>query len=614
MPDLESRSPLRFAPKAAGTTFLMRPWKILVVDDEPEVHHVTKLVLDRKSVFGRTIELMSAFSGEEARNILRSVPDIACVLLDVVMERDDSGLGVVKFIRDELLNKNVRIILRTGQPGQAPESRVILEYEINDYKQKTELTEEKLFSAVVTAIRSYRDIVAIAQSRRGMEMIISASADMLRMKSIMLFAAGILNQIISLMYISRDALYIRAKGSGASGLTVKDDGDTMRVLAGAGKYAGIGAGDFPSGLAERQAGLIRRAVQIESNIYEDGTFVIVLKGRDGVQGILYFEDCPPLAEIDIDLITIFCNNVSEAFANIVLYEELEAKVEERTKELKIANEELMAAQSRMIRQEKLASIGQLAAGIAHEINNPMGFIVSNLNTLEAYARNISAFCEAIPKAPTEAPAAEGGPGAKDGGGHDSAISYICDDIGALVEESLGGARRVQKIVQSLRLFSAVDTPGERLVDVNGCLDMTIEVMGAELLAKAEIEKRYAEIPAALCDASQLGIVFMNILKNAAQAIEDRGTISVTTTRPDGEHVAIQIRDTGTGIPKDKLNRIFDPFYTTRDVGQGLGLGLTIAYDIVHAFGGGIEVMSEPDKGSCFTITLPGGRPDGDPGL
>jgi Signal transduction histidine kinase regulating C4-dicarboxylate transport system len=584
MSDTETRSPLRFAVKAKAEASPMQPWKILVADDEPEVHHVTKLVLDGKSVFGRPIEILSAFSGEEAKAILRDRPDIACILLDVVMERDDSGLDVVKFIRDELCNKNVRIILRTGQPGQAPESQVILEYEINDYKQKTDLTVEKLFSAVVTAIRSYRDIVSIEQSRKGMEMIISASADMLRPQSIMRFAAGVLNQIISLMYISHDALYLRARGSGVSGLTVKEDGDTMRILAGAGKYTRFEESDFPDGLREDQVGLIRRAVETQSNVYEGGTFVIVLKGREGVQGILFLEDCPPLAEIDIDLITIFCNNVSEAFANIVLYEELEEKVEQRTKELKAANEELKAAQARMLRQEKMASIGQLAAGIAHEINNPLSFIISNLNTLEGYAKKVGAFCDAIP--------------------NDDTIGFICTDIDALVDESLGGAKRVQKIVQSLRLFSAVDTPGTRLVDVNSSLEMTIEVMGSELQAKADIEKRFGDIPSTLCDPSQLGIVFMNVLKNAAQAIAGRGTISVDTSCEDGEHIVIRIRDTGVGIPKDRLDRIFDPFYTTRDVGQGLGLGLTIAYDIIHGCGGAIDVQSEVGKGSCFIISLP----------
>ena len=271
----------------------MRSWRILIADDEEDVHHVTRLVFEGKSVFGRGLELISAYSAEEAKGILKGTADIACILLDVVMEKDDSGLEVVKFIREELGNNCIRIILRTGQPGSAPESKVILEYEINDYKQKTDLTVEKLFSAVVTAIRSYRDIRTIEQGgRKGMEMIISASADMLKTKSIMLFAAGVLNQIISLLYISRDAFYLRAQDADASGFTAREEGSAMTILAGTGKYTGLESRTFPDGLKEKQIAVIRKAIDTKENVYEDGIFVIVLKGREGAQGILFLEDCP----------------------------------------------------------------------------------------------------------------------------------------------------------------------------------------------------------------------------------------------------------------------------------------------------------------------------------
>jgi signal transduction histidine kinase/CheY-like chemotaxis protein len=585
-----AKTSLHFAPKTEEISNSMKPWRILIADDESDVHNVTKLVLEGRVILGRGIELLSAFSAKETKEILRNTDDIACILLDVVMENDDSGLEAVKFIREELGNRSVRIILRTGQPGQAPESKVIQEYEINDYKQKTELTVEKLFSAVVTAIRSYRDIRTIEQSRKGMEMIISASSDMLKTKSIMLFAAGVLNQIISLLYISHDAFYLRSGAGEASGFTAQGDGERMRVLAGAGKYAGLENADFPNGLKEGQTSLIRRAIDTESNVYEEGTFVIVLKGRECVHGVLYLEDCPPLPDIDLRLIAIFCNNVSEAFSNILLYEELEKKVVERTRELQAANDELGAAQAKMLQQEKMASIGQLAAGIAHEINNPMSFIISNLMTLEGYNRKLGEFIAGYP--------AQGG----------LDMGFIGSDISSIVEESLSGARRVQKIVQDLRIFSAVDTPGSATVDVTACINATIEVLGDQLRSKAEIEKDFGDIPRARCAADRLNLVFMSVLLNAAQAIGGHGRIFIRTWMADGA-IKASIEDTGIGIPSDKLGRIFDPFYTTKDVGKGLGLGLTIAYDIVRGCGGDIAVQSEVGVGTCVTITLPSLTPN-----
>ncbi|MBL4857332.1 MAG: DUF3369 domain-containing protein, partial [Idiomarina sp.] len=153
-------------------------WKILIVDDEPEVHAVTKLALNDFNFLGRGLKFYSAFSGEEAKRLIDEHPDAAILLLDVVMETDDAGLQVARYIREEADNHFTRIILRTGQPGQAPERTVIVNYDINDYKSKTELTAQKLFTAVMSSLRSYRDIMSIDQSRHGLEKIIAASANL----------------------------------------------------------------------------------------------------------------------------------------------------------------------------------------------------------------------------------------------------------------------------------------------------------------------------------------------------------------------------------------------------------------------------------------------------
>lgn len=185
-------------------------WKILIVDDEPEVHAVTKLALSDFSFLGRGLEFHSAYSGVEARELAIQHPDAAIVLLDVVMESDDAGLHVAKFIREDLGNRFTRIILRTGQPGQAPERTVIVNYDINDYKSKTELTAQKLFTAVMSSLRSYRDIISIEHSRHGLEKIIASSTNLFALQSMDHFVDGLVQQLSWVIGGARQTLYAAA--------------------------------------------------------------------------------------------------------------------------------------------------------------------------------------------------------------------------------------------------------------------------------------------------------------------------------------------------------------------------------------------------------------------
>ncbi|MBA3987795.1 MAG: response regulator [Idiomarina sp.] len=185
-------------------------WKILIVDDEPEVHAVTKLALSDFSFLGRGLEFHSAYSGEEARELATQHPDAAIVLLDVVMETDDAGLHVAKFIREDIGNRFTRIILRTGQPGQAPERTVIVNYDINDYKSKTELTAQKLFTAVMSSLRSYRDIISIDHSRHGLEKVIASSTNLFALQSMEHFVDGLVQQLSWVIGGARQTLYAAA--------------------------------------------------------------------------------------------------------------------------------------------------------------------------------------------------------------------------------------------------------------------------------------------------------------------------------------------------------------------------------------------------------------------
>jgi two-component system NtrC family sensor kinase len=282
-------------------------------------------------------------------------------------------------------------------------------------------------------------------------------------------------------------------------------------------------------------------------------------------------------------------------------EESHRLLTEKNTALEQANADLVTMQTQMIQQEKMSSIGQLAAGVAHEINNPIGFISSNLNTLRRYAERLRAYVEAVDACSGELPDAvrERLAAAR----RENRIDYIVPDIEALVRESLDGAERVKNIVQDLKSFSHVDSAQSRMADINAGLESTINIVWNELKYKATVERTYGDIPRTFCNAGQLNQVFMNLLVNAAHAIETRGTISVSTWSEAG-NIFVRIADSGCGIPQDSLQKIFEPFYTTKEVGKGTGLGLSIAYDIVKRHQGEIQVESEPGKGTVFTVCIP----------
>lgn len=260
---------------------------------------------------------------------------------------------------------------------------------------------------------------------------------------------------------------------------------------------------------------------------------------------------------------------------------------------------LQASQAQLVQQEKMSSIGQLAAGVAHEINNPMGFITSNLNTLRRYVDRLGEFVGVQEKGLRGECSLEEVAAQK----RRLKIEPIINDISALIGESLEGSDRVRKIVADLKSFSRVDQAEIQLADLNECLATTLNIVWNELKYKATVIREFGDIPRIRCYPQQLNQVFVNLLVNAAQAIEQQGEIRVKTDAKDGS-VVIVVGDSGCGIPPDIRNRIFEPFFTTKPVGQGTGLGLSISYDIVKKHGGTMTVESHEGKGTTFTITLP----------
>ncbi|MEO8670712.1 MAG: ATP-binding protein [Tahibacter sp.] len=273
-------------------------------------------------------------------------------------------------------------------------------------------------------------------------------------------------------------------------------------------------------------------------------------------------------------------------------------------ELELALARLNAAQEQLVQSEKMASLGQLAAGVAHEINNPIGYVHSNLGTLQEYLNNLFGLIECYESVVHGSPTT---PERKvEIARRKEAIDFefLVQDLPQLLAESREGIDRVRRIVQDLRDFSRADRVETwSLYDLHRGLDSTIGIIWNEIKYKAEVHKEYGVLPLVECLPSQINQVFMNILMNAAQAIDQRGEIHVSTG-VDGGNVWIAIRDTGPGIPPDVIKRIFDPFFTTKPVGKGTGLGLSISYGIVRKHGGDIAVESRADAGTTFRVTLP----------
>lgn len=278
------------------------------------------------------------------------------------------------------------------------------------------------------------------------------------------------------------------------------------------------------------------------------------------------------------------------------------QLQARYDELQLINSQLEEAQNQLLQQDKMASIGQLAAGVAHEINNPIGFVSSNLNTLRQYVEGLMALpqaYDAVLGAPGDAQAQADLARLRE----EVELDYLRDDLPQLLDECADGLGRVKKIVQDLKDFSRVDQADWQEADLNAGLESTLNVVRHEVKYKAEIVRRLVPLPPVLCLAAQLNQVFMNLIVNAVHAIPGRGTITLSSGVLDG-WAWVQVDDTGCGMSDDVRRRIFEPFYTTKDVGKGTGLGLSLSFSIVQRHNGAIAVHSTPGAGSSFRVWVP----------
>jgi len=293
-------------------------WKILIVDDEPGVHDVTKLALDNFEFEGKGLELFHAYTAFEAIRLLDSHPDIAVALIDVVMEDEHAGLKLVRYIRKEFGNSLIRLILRTGQPGQAPERIVIRDYDINDYKDKAELTVQKLYSSILTSLRSYRDLLALDSNRRGLEKVIQSSATIFQSPGISGFIQGVLEQLIGLLYLDKSSMYINCDS-----IALENEEEKLSIIAATGKFSKFIGKDAAKSLPEEVISYIDKALVNKSSLKLNGVYVGYFRPREGREDVIYISSSRPLSDDDSNLIQLFLHNVSIAYENALLREEVE---------------------------------------------------------------------------------------------------------------------------------------------------------------------------------------------------------------------------------------------------------------------------------------------------
>ena len=582
-------------------------WKILIVDDETEVHDVTKLALSEFVLEGKSLSFLSAYSGQEAKGIIQENPDLAIIFIDVVMETEQAGLDLVKYIREEIKNPFIRIILRTGQPGQAPEKSVVLNYGIDDYKTKTELTSQRLFISVVTALRAFSTLMETLEGRHQLEIEIAHRQQ----------AEAALQENYYLLNSLFEAL--------PDFVFVKDlQGRHVFLNSNFAQFVGYSSVQDVIGKNSDELFSSSMAESIKAKDQEvmaqgcSSTFEEVIVHRELTQ--TYLTTKAPWQDSQGQVIGLI--GVARDISNRKIAEEAlrqsELKLRQRTAELEKTLQDLGRAQAKLVQSEKMSSLGQLVAGVAHEINNPVNFILGNLSYASEYTQGLlevvqayQTHCQHCSHPQIQAKI------------DDLDLEFVSEDLPNLLQSMQIGAERIQEIVASLRIFSRLDESEVKGVDIHQGIDSTLMILQHRLKARADrpaiqIVKDYSQLPLIECYAGQLNQVFMNLMSNAIDAFDDLNqnrsyqdiqaapnVISIRTFLSERDSVCIQIRDNGPGIPENIQPRLFDPFFTTKAVGKGTGMGLAISYQIItERHGGQLSFTSSSQQGTEFMIKIP----------
>jgi PAS domain S-box-containing protein len=533
---------------------------ILAIDDDPSSLDVLSQLLQPH------YKVLAAPSGERALPIATRSPQPDLILLDVLMP-DMDGYTVLARLRENPATRDIPVIFVTGLDSIDAEEKG-LELGAVDYVTKP-----------------YRPAVILARIHTHLEL--KRIRDWLRNQNTYLETevAGREATLHSVTTAARDAIVMIDSADRIA--FWNPAAETMFGYAGA-EVMGRELHGLLTPLRFREA-----AAQGLAGFRHTGkggavgkTLELVALRKDG-------------AEFPIEL-SLSAIQREEGWWGVAIVRDLT--------ERKALDDELAQAQRHLLQSEKMASIGQLAAGVAHELNNPIGFVNSNLGTLDGYLHDIFAIADAYAAVESATPACCPQLDKVLTLKREKDYDFLRNDIYQLMAESKDGLARVAKIVKDLKNFSRAGETAMQWADLHQGIDSTLNIVWNELKYKCTVTKDYGSLPQVWCEPSQINQVFMNLLVNAGHAIPDKGEIALRTGQ-QGEQVFVAITDTGAGIAPENLLRIFDPFFTTKPVGQGTGLGLSLSYSIMQKHHGRIEVQSTLGKGTTFTVWLPINPPD-----
>jgi signal transduction histidine kinase len=494
----------------------------------------------------------------------------------VVMETEGAGLELVQFVREELANETVRIILRTGQPGQAPERRVIVDYDINDYKAKTELTAEKLFTALTAALRSYEQLLRLVETRRGLEIIIDAAATLFDHRSLQRLAEGVLTQLSSLMDVECAGILVLREADNPSGLS---------VLAGSGSYRDYANAESARPLEQELQDLIHTAFERRRHDFPVGRYILYIGTGSGRELVVLMDAEKRLSETDKALVEIFCSRLAAAFDNVTLYERLERanqrleeKVARRTAQLSAAKERLENQSERLKRANSFKS--EVLGKVAHDLKNPLGVILGRTEMLNEML--------SMSSLPVE--------NARDQIEH---IRQTARRLTEMVEELIADARA-----------DAVDISVRAYRPDFGVLVAEVAESNRKLAAAKDQELDVQVEPDLKVegDTERLREAVDNLVSNAVKYSPLGGRIDVCVRR-EGDEAVVRVTDEGPGLSPEDTDRVFGRFQrlSAKPTGgeSSTGLGLSIAKRIIDLHNGRIFVES-PDQpgGAIFAIALP----------
>lgn len=560
------------------------PWKILIVDDEPEVHTLTRLSLSNFEFAKRPLQLFEALSAQAAKKILVTEANIAVAIIDVVMESDDAGLELIDFIRKELNNRLIRLIIRTGQQEVAPVKAIIEHYDIDDYKDKTELTIHKLYTTIRLALKSYHDLSTLDANRKALKKILDVAPELYHPQSIHQFFSGVLEQIIGLCNLGEHSL-ISTVSHGLLITTTENQNFTIQSRAG------------------RFVQPVNSEAQVISKLCLDylhgnntksslppNTVLIPLKRYNQLIGLIYLENAQHLNQADYDLIHIMTNQCVAALENLQLYFELKEANQQTSHMLTVAE------QARKMAEAASQAKSTFLAKMSHELRTPLNAIIGYSDMIQEEAIDFG--CEAL---------------LPDLDKVHLAGKQLLDIISNILD--------ISKIEAGKLELNLTEFPVETLVtEVVTTIHPIIKMEGHVLQTECN-----QELGMLYADYHKLRQILLNILNNAAKFTQQgqiifsvkRKTLSIliaennsTVHSPIGnaEWLFFQITDSGIGIEPDKLNMIFEAFAQadnsfTREY-DGTGLGLTISEYFCRAMGGRIFVSSTFGEGSTFTVQLP----------